>query len=138
MELHEFLAARLDEDEQAARQASPGPWQWEGDFAERGDDEVTLVASNDENVLWAHGVHTDGYIRVREQDAEHIARHDPARVLREVEAKRALVDLWDDEPAWEMSGYEEHAGFSAGLGRALRLLAVVYADHPDYDPSWRP
>jgi hypothetical protein len=51
------------------------------------------------------------------------------RMLREVEAKRRLVEvadtanLADDSAAW--------------LG-ILKALAAVYSDHPDYRAEWRP
>ena len=51
----------------------------------------------------------------------HIARWDPARVLAECEAKRQLI---------ERVGNPDWAGF--------RILALPYADHPDYQQEWKP
>lgn len=53
-----------------------------------------------------------------------------ARALQEVAAKRALLaeverELADDDT-------NETAQWMA------RVLAAVYADHPDYDPAWAP
>ena len=45
--------------------------------------------------------------------------YDPARVLREVEVKREIVKLH-------------------GIVHTLRLLAMPYADHPDYQQEWEP
>jgi hypothetical protein len=64
-------------------------------------------------------------------NAAHIARHDPARVLREVAAGRATL-----------GSLQEH---DECLGRGCRLAflaevrrrAMVYGDHPDYDEAWR-
>jgi hypothetical protein len=53
---------------------------------------------------------------------EHIARHDPARVLADVEAKRRIVE-WDAEQPVDRG--------------VLNILASVYADHPDYREEWR-
>ena len=65
--------------------------------------------------------------------AGHIVRHDPARVLAEVAAKRRIVDgLADADP---YSGYIT-ATFTAE--DALRLLALPYADRPGYREEWRP
>lgn len=73
----------------------------------------------------------------------HIARHDPARVLREVEAKRRIArQCAAMDP--DMTFVTDNAlGFGPGdhtelAAQVLALLALPYADHPDYDPSWSP
>lgn len=102
-DLVEFLRARLDDDEAVAR------------AAEGRVDELM------------------GWIEVGIPEAErHVYRHDSARVLAEVDAKRRIVDGQAD--ADPHSGYIT-ATFTAE--DALRLLALPYADHPDYDESWR-
>jgi pyrimidine deaminase RibD-like protein len=106
MTITEFLTARLDEDEAAAR-----------DVLENG------LVSWDEarQILYRAGWHA-------ERAEAHIARHDPARVLADVAAKRAIVAL--------------HPCDDCGMGNdpcsTLRLLAQPYAEHPDYDEEWRP
>lgn len=50
-----------------------------------------------------------------------------ARVLAECDAKRRIVNLD------EMDG-----GADDGHVHALRCLATIYADHPDYREEWRP
>jgi hypothetical protein len=72
----------------------------------------------------------DGWLGDR---LEHIARHDPARVLAEVAAKRQIVELHflrssgrlcnEDDDLWPCE--------------TLRLLARPYVDHPDYRHEWR-
>jgi hypothetical protein len=131
MTLTEFLAARLDEDEAVARAATEGPWYLDApDHAyvgNRADGRNYGLWAIVHNGLWAI-VHmsadvlpdlTDDAQRRTLADAEHMARHDPARVLREVEAKRAIVS----------EGAPEYL---------LVHLAAVYADHPDYRDEWRP
>jgi hypothetical protein len=55
-----------------------------------------------------------------------------ARRLAECEARRRIV-------AEVMAGSSPLLqGFGLGLEHALKHLAVPYADHPDYDESWRP
>jgi hypothetical protein len=121
-----FLRARLAEDEAAAQAASDGPWMpWHGrpglglghlefGIALPGQGSGSLAAIATE--LWL--------------DAEHIARHDPVRVLREVEAKRAIVDEIErelaDDPTSETDRWR------------LSVLAAVYRDHPDYRQEWAP
>jgi hypothetical protein len=63
------------------------------------------------------------YKQVQTAACRHMGTWDPARVLAECEAKREIVQ-------WYGGALAEHEP-------ALRLLAAVYADHPDYDPSWR-
>ncbi|MBQ1164189.1 hypothetical protein KBZ21_40005, partial [Streptomyces sp. A73] len=67
-------------------------------------------------------------------DAWFIARHSPARVLAEVDAKRGLLDRDADVADMDYEDNEpEYAyGRATGLGEAVRLLALPYASHPDY------
>lgn len=67
----------------------------------------------------------------------------PARVLREVAAKRAIVKLAAEADAkcpeddWPEDGDMSWAPLS-DVGRYnLRALATVYADHPDFREEWR-
>lgn len=96
-------------------------------------------------------------------NAEHIARHDPARVLREVEAKRRIiaeVERWVhfylDDDSWYSCGlaigYDEtepgsgcddedrrgqcDCGLDARRLCVLAPLATVYDQHPDYRAEW--
>lgn len=76
-------------------------------------------------------------------DAEHIACHDPTRVLAEVDTKRRIVKVhfrrrsydWD-EPG--VIGFECAQCCDRFPCTTLRLLALPYADHPYYKPEWRP
>ncbi|GEL17672.1 DUF6221 family protein [Pseudonocardia asaccharolytica] len=80
-----------------------------------------------ETVVDAWGYDAWG-ITVGDADAAHIVRWDPARVLREIEAKRQLIDWLEEEWAIPI----------AAMQSMLRALALPYADHPDYRPEWRP
>ena len=72
-------------------------------------------------------------------DVDHIARHDPARVLREVEAKRAIVADYADACAkYRADRTEFRAGERFAALLAATRLAAVYADHPDYREEWKP
>jgi hypothetical protein len=78
-----------------------------------------------------------GYLAMHIQTAEYVARHDPARVLAECEAKRRIV-----EHANECSdgGSELSMDFDdeRGLALVLRLLALPYADCDGFREEWRP
>ena len=143
MTLTEFLTARLDEDEEVARRASPGGWRYGDVESVAGGtlyDETRRIA----DIIYENPEDHDGYwtrhLLEPEADANgaHIARHDPARVLAEVEAKRRIVEAWvrADEAAGSYPGTD--AGIEMGLHEAIALLALPYADHPDYDPDWKP
>lgn len=95
-------------------------------------------------------------------EAEHIVRHDPARVLREIDAKRQLLadflaephfrneeDNWYtcaalvDEDGEPVCIDESRAPGPCDCGRDARvhrravILALPYADRPDYREEWR-
>ena len=91
---------------------------------------------------------------VQSAPAGHIARHDPARVLREVAAKRRTLAALDqrrhflDNTEWygcrAIDGDDRPTGAACSCGRddevlkQQRLLAEVFADHPDYRQEWAP
>ncbi|MEU0133386.1 DUF6221 family protein [Streptomyces sp. NPDC006296] len=123
-ELLDFLRARLQDDEDYARNAyadhnDAGPkWyeQWSG--ALNIGEEEDLVLTNDSAI------------------SRHMERHDPARVLAEVEAKRALLDDYERfvaERRRMMGGWDSYPETSP----VLTAFATVYADHPDYRSEWR-
>ncbi|GLY87512.1 DUF6221 family protein [Actinoallomurus iriomotensis] len=62
--------------------------------------------------------------------ADHIARHDPARVTSEIEAKRRILELFDASRGGREQG---RPGWAEDV---LRLLALPYAEHPDYRAEW--
>jgi hypothetical protein len=125
-----FLAARLDEDEAIARLAARegGTWEQEDPVRFPG----TIMS------LGGHVTYDEG--APDENQGPHIARHDPARVLREVAAKRAHIRMWEtfavnfthiDETVFEFAKRE-------ALEDVLAEDAAVYSDHPDYRPEWKP
>jgi Family of unknown function (DUF6221) len=122
-ELAAFLKARLDEDEIRAR-AALGEW----------DDEAARYEWED--------LPADSYV--------HARNHDPARVLREAEAKGAILA---DYQVAAQSPYDLPEGVHDGrddserladeaimdtMEAVVRALATVYSDHPDYQKEWAP
>lgn len=122
-----FLKARLDEDERLARgHRQPSP-SW-GDFDMDGELRDDVNAG------------TVAYIP-HAGDRAHIARHDPARVLADVDAKRRTVDR--HAQCGTGSGYCDDGGHGWDGGDVLGCadladLALPYADHADYREGWRP
>ena len=120
-----FLKARLDEDEQLARAA--GNRQW-------------LVQDNTIELYPEH--EDDGYMRwPTRADARHAANWEPARVLREIEAKRLILSwhgaVKNDKTPWGQPVQICRCGYDLPCG-TLRFLALPYADHEDYQEAWKP
>ena len=113
-----FITARLDEDEAAAKLAAREGGTWAQ--ADPGGMDSGSIFSLGGQVVCDVGA-PDEY------QAAHIARHDPARALREVAFKRAILAQREHGPAG-----------SPVLTNALYQLAAVYSDHPDYRPWWSP
>ena len=150
MTLTEFIRARLDEDEAAARAAD----------VKQADPEWYAVATHP--ALGGHKVRSrrDNRPIARVEDlaggddedvtsildgraaSEHIARHDPARVLREVDAHRMLIEDHSGRHVCEdnMAGTvwdEEAEDIVEDPCRVLRIIGSIYADHPDYRTDWQ-
>lgn len=152
MTLTEFLLARYAEDEADARAAledHPAPWSagpWREEWM---DDDDWAVAQRD----WASHdagdvTNADGRMVAYDEGALgraaalHVARHHPGRVLADCDAKRRILERCGDlaaylldSPDGDMAGWSEAVYVAADL---LRALALPYADHPDYNPEWRP
>lgn len=128
MNIVEFLKARYDEDEQVARAAASGSW-WAVDAGEYGAEVYTtgeVVAASREG----------GGVGL--EDAVHIARHNPDRVLREIEAHRSIVAFYEalnDHPMRSDAAFHWQR---LAMKQTVRKLARIYADHPDFDPEWVP
>ena len=157
MDLVRWLGEQLDEDERIARAAgrlsgslSGGVpdvgerWRVSGSHADDGGTywSVTTASPDLDRIptvemvgsgMSGGGAHT-------EEVAAHIAEHDPARVLREIEAKRQLVERYERA----MENRRAHpddlasAGALLALHGAVKLLALPYADRPGYRDEWRP
>jgi hypothetical protein len=146
--LSEFLAARLDEDEAVAKGGAKGPgsaWDVNSQGQDRERDGVLWDKDRANIIAWF--------------DSEmaacvHAARHDPRRVLREVEAGRQLLSAYGDAVDWLSAAGDDdsdifsdderpakvqwYGGVVEALTAALAIRAAVWSDHPDYDLAWRP
>lgn len=138
----EFLMARIEEDEQVARLAGHSPSER---WIEREEDRTLRIDTGVESMGWEFGGGAGVwdcpdpdddcglYCSYAETEASHIARHDPARVLAECKAKRAIVYLHriGDDPC------DAHdANYGSIPCDTILTLAAIYRDHPDFDPEW--
>jgi hypothetical protein len=129
----EWLRVQLDEDERIARAA---------------DAELSAVF-----------MRVDSFDPEMAADERHIMLHRPARVLREIDAKRQILDLYAnpvaDRGALRARMREVLGSDPDAFGRlhrqegelievaerfapVARLLALPYADRPGYREEWRP
>lgn len=139
-----FLAARLADDEAAALAPSPGgqrlAWHAVTDPPEdEGSAPVHWVLSDGAAAAVALGLERG----TGPQVAAHIARHDPSRALREVEAGRKLLAAYEAAVSRQAAAAEGrapaepewHIARRAALEFAVAVRAQVWSDHPDYG-SW--
>jgi len=137
-ELVEWLRAQLEIDEEIARAAAhyeAGNWTTKGGHPVSVADELVEQADTFERVV----VFDEG--SPSEEQAHHIAEHDPARVLREIDAKRQVLAEYEQAAryattTWGQSNADQSRART--LGKVMRLLALPYADRPGYKESWRP
>jgi hypothetical protein len=119
MTLVEFLEARLAEDELIASAAIEGAADWRAFYTYR-----DVKDSDGRYVILA-----DSRYPTVEQ-AAHIARYSPARILRQCEAVRAIIaEFLRFDALGDLSG-------RSATENALVHLAKVHADHPDFDREW--
>ena len=138
-----WLRAQLDADERSARRADSSGCRWSAvTDADVGPGVRTELGKE---VQWQRDIPYAVWHCEDEQDgcpeaargciaeAEHIARHDPARVLRQVAAMRKIVDMC-------LAGIDPQApvtpGVRAGYRAILTDLAAIYADRDGYG-EWR-
>lgn len=144
MEITEFLLARIAEDEATAARAAhdDAPWRF---------DEDAPVPRLITGSKWVHDLGS-GVWQCDDPDddcavyrlearfeAEHVLRWEPDNVLAECAAKRRLVEDYldlDRQYKASHSEFTEARRFQALV--ALGQLALVYADHPEYEAEWRP
>jgi len=164
-DLAAWLLDRIAEDEAVARAATPGPWVDTGTvLAGVSTPEYRTVAECN-STHWYVGDEDYSYPAEPEEaaNAAHIARWDPARVLAECQAKRAIIRLHQSWPvlveqspkfeqgddlstvtmrltrqiAWlTQQEYRERFGYEPPTTPILRAMAAVYADRDGYDPAW--
>ncbi|MCX4827162.1 DUF6221 family protein [Streptomyces sp. NBC_01016] len=146
-DLVRWLGAQLDEDERIARatlwddDAALGSGRWRS--YDRGPGFVhrearwVVIDGADEGVVDYRPQAADD-----EAVARHIAEHDPARVLREIDAKReilATVQLHLDAATSTDSMLSGPAKMGlVALRPVVKALASPYTERPGFLDEWRP
>lgn len=141
MTIRDFIASRLDEDEAAARAVQDNSAPFDGQW--KNDDNHALRTENDWVLTYGHHGRpmAPGLL-------DHIARHDPKRVLLDVAAARdVLARHFNDStsrfdamacigcPGDRDGGYTvEHVNDCP----ELQALAWRWSDHSDWSLKWCP
>jgi hypothetical protein len=144
-----WLGMQLDEDERIAKAAPAGPWSMDGSGS--------IVDVNGGRVIPSVGGALDGRTTRWPESpaADHILSQDPARSLRELDAKRKLLILHrpvrrtdftesDGSPAGSLVVCHEcdanttDADWPDTPCWTLRYLAAPYADRTGYKEDWQP
>jgi hypothetical protein len=128
-----FWRARLDEEEAAALAAGDDETARTWSCFDIGGYPVIGAGVDD-----GWGVTIAGPPAPSEAQVRHIARHDPARTLREIAADRALLAAYAKVAACVTADPEPEfaVGRAVGLDEAVRLRAAIHSDHPDCRPEW--
>lgn len=142
--IEEFIEARIGEDETIARGAidpnRPGTnWYWatthdgtpvpDGEEAQPLDEghHLSLRTLEEFPPVWDPSRTLPAFIIGADGGfpggLRHIARHDPARVLRQCAAFRVALHWYvnDDEMV---------------MGGTIQAIAAIWSDHPDYRKEW--
>ena len=131
-DLAEFLSARLDEDEAVAAKAQKkrrSPWRVIDSIRMR------VISGSPNRDLVVAETPGNGI-------ADHIARHDPARVLRHVEGSRRILARYQDclarmeDPDYPQAVARDQAREYEDF--VLPNLLTRWSDHPDYRQGWKP
>lgn len=137
--LRAFIEARLADDEAIAQAITGKEWH-----------EGSAWLTDMIHPLQSQLIDRPHFVpMITEEDIRHIARHDPARVLREVAAKREVMAwIFHYEAKIDGEWGDCHSAEDIAAGRcpytsvdgieALRVLASVWSDHPDYLTEWSP
>ena len=137
-ELVRWLGEQFDEDERIARDAADevdglslgSEWRYDGRYVETVR-ERTMVAVGSQDFM-------------EPTIGTHIACHDPARVLREIAAKLAIVARYEFacRQAGDLSLAEEERDSWVKVAGALQscvlCLAGPYAGRPGFRKEWAP
>ena len=143
--LVQWLRAQLDKEAALAEAAGGDSWWWQEHLSET----VAVYDSKGDAVVYDEG-------RPTPEQQEHIATHDPARVLREIAAKRQLLDDYtvaarirgeavkrimtagDHLDSKDLEALDRAQREAAILEGPVKLAALPFNDRPGYCEEWRP
>jgi hypothetical protein len=133
-DLARWLGAQLDTDAEKARAAC---WDEQSDVwtarpPQASYERYTVVDYCDDGVVVVTPENADA-----DGVGQHVAEWDPARVLREIDAKRRII-AEHALNGWVCTTCDNGEVEQVFPCPTLRLLAVVYADREGYREEWAP
>jgi hypothetical protein len=135
-DLVQFLRARLDGEAQAEHRSYRTTWEYADPCISCGRPTTGLTEFSDGPIAefqpCGHAIWDPAEMAQYRESAPD------ARVLAEIDSKRRIVDLMAGmlAAAEGDSEVDHYGGLDAAEG-TLELLALPYADHPDYRDEWR-
>jgi len=130
-QLVRWLREQIAEDRRIAEEACDGPWHVDDEgYAE------AIYSADGTCVIGGGRWGGEASVFDSTEDALHVVRWDPARVLHEVEAKRRILDDYERYAAERrraMGGWD-----SREVSPILTALALPYSNRPGYHEEWRP
>jgi hypothetical protein len=129
----DFLRERIQEDEDATKAVSTPYRLYIYDDGQVREPEIEDRADSDDYGSYRRDF--DGNDVLPNRHCGYALIFDPARVLREVAAKRALVEDHDDQHECATGRPYDFPYIGCNV---LRYMAAVHSGHPDYRPEWQP
>jgi hypothetical protein len=139
-----FVQARLDEDAarlEQLRLLQPGPdaIMWvEGDDNSENSIGVEIPGQKRYRRWWLGSDTTDWGWVMHPTAVELFSRVAVERALCDVDVKRRLLAKHAPVIDGTQSSWTWFEGSESASEEVVRLLALPYADHPDYREEWRP
>lgn len=135
-ELVRWFGEQLDADERFARATTERQPYDEWDAVGAGDDTDSRLSH------WeVVGIATAKPTPAAKSIAEHIARHDPARVLRDIQSDRILLAAYASaQEALDAIAHPDiyDVGRTQGLEESVRYRALRFSSRDGYREDWRP
>jgi hypothetical protein len=132
-DLLSWVRAQVDEDERIALAletgpvGNPSPWQ------------KRLFGLRSEGIADRHGSPVILFVHHKDPThmvVDHILNHDPTRALREVAAKRAILDEYAEADTYYTANVSAPAGELHGLRTAVLAIAAIYEGRPGWREEW--
>ncbi|MCX5435560.1 DUF6221 family protein [Streptomyces sp. NBC_00063] len=119
-DLVQWLGEQLDEGERIAWTAGENAWRRQ----EFPSDAVAVYDSNGDVAVYDEGWPSEGR-------AEHIVEHDPARALREIDAKRRALDHYQAiHRRVVVQGAEPYVLAEGAVAKQIQIMATAAARVP--------